>query len=82
MIASFILATTLATPAMSTSVDVTNNLTENLSVAAPQGFKQAVGPTTLPSGGTPEPASVLLLGGGALTYLGLRRRKRNSKPAE
>ncbi|MFT4515233.1 MAG: hypothetical protein ACI91B_003947 [Planctomycetota bacterium] len=32
-----------------------------------------------PAGGTPEPASMLLLAGGALAYGGLRHRKRSKK---
>ncbi|MBL8726113.1 MAG: PEP-CTERM sorting domain-containing protein [Planctomycetes bacterium] len=54
-------------------------------VAVPQGQDDTGsgkgGQSNPPSGGTPEPASLLLLAGGALGYGAVRRlRKRNGKP--
>lgn len=56
-------ATTLAAP-------------QQPNVARPAGFKPG---GSMPSGGTPEPASILLLVGGALGYGAFRLTRRNSK---
>lgn len=45
----------------------------NLASFLPQGYAAVPSQPALPSGGTPEPTTMLLLAGGALAYVGCRR---------
>lgn len=45
----------------------------NTASIVPQGYAAVPSQPALPSGGTPEPTTMLLLAGGALAYAGCRR---------
>lgn len=45
----------------------------NAASFVPQGYAAVPSQPALPSGGTPEPTTMLLLAGGALAYAGCRR---------
>ncbi|MFN6147332.1 MAG: PEP-CTERM sorting domain-containing protein [Planctomycetota bacterium] len=51
----------------------------NMASFVPQGPAAVPSQPALPSGGTPEPTTMLLLAGGALAYAGCRRQARSKR---